>query len=229
MQSPSERLQQMMSTKASHMQERMSGGQDAAGSQVKADRAQVDQVLRDWPNPPRKTAEKVIEKYGLPNETSYSKLTWYNTGPWKRTEIQRDEFPHKFPTAHTDFLSQTINYRVPLEYVSAITEFDGSVLVDRTRGEMAARCDEEAMNILSLNLAHEIATGKRDVADAREKYAEQAAAYMMNRSAPYVETFLFEVPQGQTADFDESVIGDNMLHQMGEKMKDMFRGEDTKH
>lgn len=229
MQKPSEQLKQMMSVKASHMQERMSGGQEAAGSRVKADRAQVDQVLRDWPNPPGETAEKVIEKYGLPNEVSYSKLTWYNTGPWKRTEIQRDEFPHKFPTAHTDFITQTISYRVPVEAVSAITEFDGSVLVDRTRGEMAARCDEEAMNILSLNLAHEVATGQRSVADAREKYAEQAAAYMLNRSAPYLEEFLFEVPRSDTADFDESIIGDSMLHQMGEKIKDVFIGKDTKH
>lgn len=229
MESPSERLKQLMSVKASHMQERMSGGQDAAGSRVKADRAQVDQVLGDWPNPPRETAEKIIEKYGLPNEVSYSKLTWYNTGPWKRTEIQRDEFPHKFPTAHTDFLTQTINYRVPVQLIGAITEFDGSVLVDRTRGEMAARCDAEAMNMLSLNLAHDIATGERSVAEAREKYAEQAAAYMMNRPAPYVEDFLFEVPQGDTADFDESIIGDSMLRQMGEKMKDVFRGEETKH
>lgn len=46
MQSPSERLKQMMSTKATHMQERMSGGQDAAGSQVKEDRAQVSRRSR---------------------------------------------------------------------------------------------------------------------------------------------------------------------------------------
>ena len=33
-----------------------------------------------------------------------------------------------------------------------VAMFDGSILVDRTRGEVAARCDSEAANVLGLNM-----------------------------------------------------------------------------
>lgn len=48
-----------------------------------------------------------------------------------------------WPKAHTDFLTQYINYRVPPEQAHLVAMFDGSILVDRTRGEVA-RCDSEA-------------------------------------------------------------------------------------
>jgi hypothetical protein len=226
---PSERIKILIESKASHMQERLSGGQEQAGSQVQVDPLAARKVLEDWPNPPREVAEKTIEKYGLPNEATYSRLIWYNNGPWKRTEIQRDELPHKFPTPHTDYISQFIDYAIPAERASDITAFDGSVLIDRTRGEVGARCDMEAMNILSLNLMHEIITNRRTVAEAREKYAEQAAAHMMDREAPYIEQFLFDIPKGGTADYDEANIGPDMLSQMKEKMKDMVSGSDRRH
>lgn len=94
--------------------------------------------------------------------------------------------------------------------------------MDRTAGEIAARCDMEAMNILTLNLAHEIVTEKRSVEDARQHYAEQASAYVMDRKAPYVEKLLFDVPDGATADLDESIIGEPMAQQMAEKVKDLI-------
>ena len=40
-----------------------------------------------------------------------------------------------------------------------LARFDGSVIVERTRGEIGARCDKEEMNYLALNLAHDIVTG----------------------------------------------------------------------
>lgn len=49
-----------------------------------------------------------------------------------------------WPKAHTDFLTQYIDYRVPPEQAHLVAMFDGSILVDRTRGEVAARCDSEA-------------------------------------------------------------------------------------
>lgn len=51
---------------------------------------------------------------------------------------------------------------------------------------------------------------------------------MMDR-APYVEKFLFDVPQGGTADCDEAIIGDAMLDQMKEKMKDVLAGGEHRH
>ncbi|MEJ7803435.1 MAG: hypothetical protein WKH68_08705 [Candidatus Limnocylindria bacterium] len=100
---------------------------------------------------------------------------------------------HDFPSPHRDFLTQFIDYRVPVEMFSALGEYDGSCLVDRTAGEAAARCDSEAANLLTLNLMHEIITGKRTVADARETYAQSLVGYTMGRATPYCEKFLFDI------------------------------------
>ena len=36
-----------------------------------------------------------------------------------------------------------------------LAAFDGAVIVERTKGEMSARCDREAANVLALNLVSE--------------------------------------------------------------------------
>jgi hypothetical protein len=74
-----------------------------------------------------------------------------------------------------------IDYQVPVGLVGEITRYDGSCLVDRTAGEAGARCDSEAANTITLNLMHEIVTGKRTVEEAREVYAENMAGYTMGR------------------------------------------------
>jgi hypothetical protein len=63
-----------------------------------------------------------------------------------------------------------------VEKISDIAEWDGSVVVDRTRGEVAARCDSEAANILAMNMVHEIVTGKRTVEEAREASEQNTVA-----------------------------------------------------
>jgi hypothetical protein len=58
-----------------------------------------------------------------------------------------------------------------------VAMFDGSILVDRTRGEAAARCDSEAANVLGLNMVHELVTGKRTVEEARHTSEQSTVAY----------------------------------------------------
>ena len=62
--------------------------------------------------------------------------------------------------------------------------FDGSIVVDRTRGEVAARCDSEAANVLGLNMVHELVTGKRTVQEARHTSEQNTVAYNAGRQAP---------------------------------------------
>jgi hypothetical protein len=185
-----------------------------------ASRQAVDEIINEWGNVATKAAENMIAKYHLPNEAMQSRLIWYNNGPWKRTIVYRDEIPHNFPAPHVDVLEQVINYKIPVEKVSDLAAFDGSVIVERTKGEVAARCDLEAANIVSLNLMHEIVTGKRTVTDARDQYAESIMAYLMDRDAPYAEKLLFDLPQGDTIDMDETNMSEATMHQISEKMKD---------
>lgn len=143
-------------------------------------------------------------------------MIWFNNGPWKRTIIYRDEIPHNFPKPHTDVLEQFVNYRVPSEKFSEIAKYDGSVVPERTKGEMSARCDMEEMNFLALNLAHEIATGERVADDARRIYAEQATAFMLKREAPYTERLLFDGSASGTADMDNPKVGPMMKEAMSD-------------
>ncbi len=148
----------------------------------------------------------MLEQYGPPNEATPTKLLWYRNGPWKRTLLTSDEVTHNFPMPHTHFLSQYIDYRVPVDKVAEITRFDGSCLVDRTSGEAAARCDSEAANILTLNLMHDIVSGRTSIDQARQTYAEKIASYAMGRPTPYCEALQFTPPDAPTADLDEAVM-----------------------
>jgi hypothetical protein len=64
-------------------------------------------------------------------------------------------------------LEQFIPCRVPVDKFDDLAAFDGSVLVDRTKGLMSARCAGEGGNFVALNLAHEIVQGHQDVETAR--------------------------------------------------------------
>mgnify|MGYP007064574982 FL=1 len=160
----------------------------------------LNHILSYWQGPPLEGAKTIISKYGYPQEATMRRLIWYNSGPWKRTIVYKDPVPHNFPTPHLDFLKQTIDYKVPVHLYDAIAAFDGSVYLDRTTGEASAKCHEEAMNFLSLNLLNDIVTGKRDVQGAKDFYAQTAEQFTKYHiTSPYTEGFLFPM-QYNTAD-----------------------------
>ncbi len=109
-----------------------------------------------------------------------------------------------------------------------LLEFDGSIIFDRTAGQIGARCDHEAYNTLTLNLAVEIIDGRRSVEEARRPYGDTAAAYSVGREGPYAERLLFQ-PPSETADPDEAVIAPSMGRQVVEKVKDVFGAGDAPH
>ena len=162
----------------------------------------VEALTRDWPAKSREAATAMTQKYGPPAEQTATMLVWHNTGPWKRTIVYREEIPHSFPKPHTDLLEQFIDYRVPVELYDELAAYDGSVIVERTKGEISARCDKEEMNFLALNLANDLVAGRRTVQQAREEYARQAMAFMNKQPAPYTEGLKFTVPSGGTRDPD---------------------------
>ncbi|HVM00082.1 MAG TPA: hypothetical protein VM324_12385 [Egibacteraceae bacterium] len=196
------------------------------GTQQRVALSDAERIIEAWPQPNQRVARQLLDKYGPPNEATPTKLFWYHNGPWKETKITSDVVTHNFPAPHTDFLTQVVNYRVPPDMIGAIAEWDGSVIVDRTKGEVAARCDAEAANILAMNLVHEIVTGKRTVEEAREATAENTVAYSMGRNAPYAERLLFEAPTDGTEDLDSSMISGAVAHQAAGKVKDAFGGGD---
>src|SRR5919106_1419851 len=94
--------------------------------------------------------------------------------------------------------------RIDPEDADELIRYDGSIILERTKGEIAARCDKEEANFLAINLAHEIATGKRSVDEARRFYAESIQT-MMKTGKPneYLQGFRFTPPTGDQGDPDK--------------------------
>jgi len=153
--------------------------------------ADMMKMMTGWPKASRDAAEFMTKKYGPPAAMSEDQIIWGKTGPWKRTAIYRVEVPHEFPAHHTDVMQQWIDYKVPTDMFHELADYDGSVVVERTSGEMSARCDLEAANFLALNLADEIVRGKRSVSQARKMYGEQIMKMKAMQPAPYTEKLMF--------------------------------------
>jgi hypothetical protein len=179
-----------------------SQAQAAPGS---TDREMLERLLGVWPEDSARVARAMIDKYGIPQDASALQITWLNNSPWKRTVIFRDGADHNFPSRHKAILEQAVSYRVPLKKTADVLAFDGSLIIDRTRGELASRSDSEEHNLLALNVADEICNGKRKVSGARDFVSKTSVLSMSGKSSPYVERLLFEPAQG-SADPDEQTI-----------------------
>jgi hypothetical protein len=175
-------------------------------------------VIADWPEESREAALLVIDKYGEPHEVTESFLVWHHVGPWKRMVASRDFYAHEFPAPHFDSVESVLDYAVPPEQASALAEFDGSVIVERTVGEVSARCHDEEANNLALNLVHDIVTGAMTVDEAREYYAQEFLDYRRKKPTPYMDA-LRVPPQTSTADPDERVLTDDELEHAVEEGK----------
>lgn len=180
--------------------------------------ASGSQLIQDWPAESKEAAQLVLDRYGEPQETSETRLTWYNAGPWKRIVAQKAFFRHDFPAPHTDSVESVIDYRVPPEKVSELAAFDGSVIVERTAGEVSARCHDEEANFLALNLMHDIVSGKKSVQEARNYYTKEFADYRRKQPTPDMERLHFS-PGTSTTDPDTRMLSDTDLKKAAEEGK----------
>ena len=170
------------------MQEGMSPGA------MRMDRASVQRSMSGWHPASQEAANAMMAKYGAPASMTPDMMVWNRTGPWKRTIIYREAVQHDFPMPHPDVMEQFIDYRVPTDRVDELAMYDGSVIVERTKGEMSARCDKEGANFLAINLANEIAMGRRTPEDARRMYGEQIKMMKAGQMTPYTSGLMFTPP-----------------------------------
>jgi hypothetical protein len=176
-------------------------------------------IIRGWPKESREAAQLVIDKYGEPDEATDSQLIWRKCGEWKRIVASKTFWQHDFPAPHQDSVESFIDYRVPPERFSDLAVFDGSVIAERTAGEISARCHDEEANRLALNRSHDIVTGAKTVQEARDYYAKEFLDYRRKRPTPYMEKLRFTPESGGTADQDRRVLSDEDLSQAVEEGK----------
>ena len=158
--------------------------------------AHVDQLpvsLADWPTASRRIAEDMVARYGLPNEATDSQLIWHYNSPWRKTTVFREGTLHSFPRPHLDIVAQTVDYDVPIPKIEDLAYFDGSLVVDITKGELTAHCANEAMNCMVLNLAHDIIIGQRSIDQAREALRQMSGTFRFNWSPEYGQRLNFDL------------------------------------
>lgn len=166
-----------------------------------------------WPEESREAAQLVIDQYGEPDEIADSQLIWHKPGPWKRIVASKAFYEHNFPAPHTDSVESVIDYRVPVDKFSELAKFDGSVIVERTVGEVSARCHDEQANFLALNLMHDIVTGAKNADEARAYYAKEFADYRRKKPTPYMEKLHFAAGGRDASDPDIRILSDKDLEQ----------------
>jgi hypothetical protein len=174
--------------------------------------AKAAERISSWPEQSREAAQLVIDAHGEPDEATDSQLVWFGASPWKRLIASRAFFKHDFPAPHIDAVESVIDYRVPPEKFAELAKFDGSVIAERTAGEVSARCHDEQANFLALNLMHDIVSGTRTADEAREYYAKEFADYRRKLPTPYMEKLRF-APERDTADPDTRLLSDQDLAQ----------------
>lgn len=177
------------------------------------------EIIQDWPEESREAAKLVIDQYGAPDEATESQLIWRNPGPWKRIVASKVFHEHNFPAPHIDSVESFIDYQVPVGKFDDLAAFDGSVIVERTAGEVSARCHDEQANFLALNLMHDIVTDAKSVEEARAYYAKEFADYRRGKPTPYMEKLHFSPGNSDAADPDVRILSDEDLKAAAEEGK----------
>jgi hypothetical protein len=108
---------------------------------------------------------------------------------------------------HKDVLEQFVDYDVPVEKFDELAAYDGSVIAERTKGELSARCDKEAANFLALNLADDIIKDRRSVQEARQLYGQNIQKAMKGEMTPLTSGFVFEVARRDITNPDQPLAG----------------------
>jgi hypothetical protein len=169
-----------------------------------------DEVLKhvsSWSKEAKDAAAFMINKYGVPSGVTPAMVVWNDVKPFKRSVLYKEAVVHKFPMEHKDVLEHFIDYKITdAKKVMEIWNFDGSVILERTKGEMSARCDREEANVLALNLADQIATGKTSVESARMEYGRQIMALKDGSPKELTQKLVFTPASSAAGDADMPIM-----------------------
>jgi hypothetical protein len=132
-------------------------------------------------------ARVLLEEYGYPDEVRDDRLAWLGRGPWDRIDVWNA------PVGATDIpvVQQTIGYPLTDESIARLREFDARLICDPATGRLSARSDSEDKNFLLLNLADDIANGRKSVLEARDSYKDILDKSYSGKSSPYLKGLLF--------------------------------------
>lgn len=147
----------------------------------------AEKAVAGWPELSRRTALAMIDKHGQPHRVEQDSLTWIGLYRGRRTVVHR--------SAEKDgIVEQVVLYRVPAGRAGELSRFDDRLRMDEESAELSARTDSVRTSFLVLNLAHEVASGFKTAAEAREFRDRQERLALSGKSSPYRDGLLFERP-----------------------------------
>ena len=169
----------------------------ALSAAERLDRAQT--VTIDWYIHSQLAALRLIEAYGPPDQIEKDRLTWHHRGPWQRI-VSWNARDYQYPAPDgVDSVEQTVPYAVPADKRAALAAFSGRIQVSGDGSELSARGADEPVNLLALNLAHEIIRGVRSPQEARLFYERVRELSAAGKSSPYMaELFFMKLPPRPT-------------------------------
>jgi hypothetical protein len=173
-------------------------------------------LTNGWPESSVTAAKEMITKYGDPSEVTSDSLIWFNPAQFKKIIVHKEVFSSRFPLLHQTALEHVVDYHPVNNKVDDVWNYNGSVVLNRTKGEMSASGENEAMNILSLNLADDIMRGKLSADGARIRHGKETMNYLNGNRTAYTQVISFG-SQINTTDTGESIT--NKIHWSGDTAK----------
>ena len=157
------------------------------GSRVKArSEAQALSQASQWGSLPHMAARQMIEEYGPPQLIFADRLVWTEQRPWKRISVL---------DSSSAPLEQAVSYAGPVSRLREPVRLPHGAVASAGQRELVARSNSEELNRLCLNLADDIAKGKRSRAEAWRFYLRTVELTVAGKSSPYMRRLLFEVPE----------------------------------
>jgi hypothetical protein len=161
--------------------------------------------LAGWPEATRRLGAQLMTEYGAPAEVTARQVTWINSGPWARTTLYKEGVAHNFAAPHRNVLEQAVLYKVPIDKLVALAQFNRSLVADLARGELVSSADSEEINFLTVNVADDVVKGQRTAEEARIYFAQLVRAKMIKEPERELRELKFAPAKSakETADMDE--------------------------
>jgi hypothetical protein len=165
----------------------------------------ISATLRNFAPDSQILAKKLILAYGLPEEATATRLFWRGPAPFLYTILHAEGSLHNFPVPHEDIVEQAVSYPVgsAIGRLDEMAAYNGSVSGERTAGRLVSRAETPQMNLLALNLAHEVLAGKKTWKEARQYLAQAHQAFEDGKNPLYTMRLIFT--PARTPDPDVSI------------------------
>jgi hypothetical protein len=142
-----------------------------------------DNPLQQWVNQePRDYVKHLIKTFGQPDELTASSAVWYSQDGFKRVEVKDEYILHCCPGAHYDFVYSTIDLHVPKKFLSVLADSSESILIDRLKNEVTARCASMSPNAVTLNYVLDVVSER--VTGSKQEYERRIRQLWKNRLVP---------------------------------------------